>query len=1572
MGVLKGIGMTAKAAEAVSLLTPAYSEAFNQKLEEGKSVEEANSYGLLHGGIMALMAEFGSKYENVKNILRGGKSEISKSIAGISEETWNQIYKKNKSFIERLRKSIKDVGISNAKMIGTFGVLAPTATALADNSFYNTNISSGDIGNQVINSVKDMVVGSLPLIIFGVGMGSITHTPTVLEKAIIWDLGDNPDIGKAKIDEEVKDGKMTQDNGEERKAAIDKISKLITKVPTEDNKGNKLSDTKRMDYLYNLLVKDKANELKTSLPEKQKEKLEEIKLNADGENNDILNTQNTKLSEPIDKPTTEETPIVDKEGNITPINEAPQEAKPNEVPNPQEEKGIINEPPDKTIKGTEEPKGEQGTLTKKEFKDKYGFAKTFPSITDQQVADKAMSDIQKRADKKGISVEQQAEIDVANMKNKGSYSEKDLMIAAFHLRTLDELINKSNTSGEDAGHLLKQREEVLTTLRKMSNQTGRMLRLFGSVYKKSEAGRLEVVRSELKKNLGVSDIPKTMAELKLSKLSDSEKMKVEPYVKAIEKLNKTISDINAKSDKETSDINSKEVQDYIESEVQRRLKEQKDNTPTKRYKKSEQYKDLVRRIRQENELDKFKKLSEQGGNAIHKNSIFGDIDFKELAAQAIEYIANGIEKGEDLVELIRKSALRFKGKFDASEFGKAITEILTKDDLPNKEEVIDKIKEMAKNSNANSITSDMVKHGLIKDVVNDYIHSDIDPKDVIKLATKELKEHLPNVTESQVEDAILKRGDFKEQSKGGLTKEIDQKTAEVKKLAAQQNTIRELGRGVRKEVAGKEEIRIAKATQDFIDEVNNDDSLTPEAKKEHIKTAEVERDKQLQNTRQGVLVNLKDSIDSHLEELTSKQNDAVAEGDKEKADKIADVKDDLKRLSDHLLPNEENLKDQIDKADQDLQAIIKTHEKTDFVKELKELQKDYHEDWQKTSDELQHQALLSKAERSLKESERKKESGQYTEIPTTPYDAKRDVVLAKKDAESRKAWSQLNSLAIHAREQQTSKKGIVGKWLDARREWLIMSIGAIEKVGLSAVSKPIIDPFIRQTFGRISGAITGVKPTGDFWSKGGFNQIFATYKNLKNEASANKFMAEMNNKYIDTIILHDKTVKDFGADSKEADMTKKLVKNAELNHQAALGFLFINANSAIDIAQVMTKGATNLDAAMGKYKQSSYKERSKMQELGFWIQAVNRTHSAMKSVSQRQALLDHYRENLQYFQKKEGNITPEARQQAWDMAVLSSEEGRFGESTQLSRFIAKMKTSEKAWQRNTAQWALPVAKISINITKQGIDMAFPMVEALSKVMVGGAKNGIKLNESDSKSYKNFIRNYASGMKRGFDELPLQQKKYINTLVSRGLFGMAQYALISYGLSSGFVKYGGAYDPNDPYGKKRPKGADGQPLNYGEWEFGGERAPELLNLLINHSPYSLPASMAAVTYNQYEEQKSKKPAFLRATTKVLNEVYERLPFVTIADAAKGLLGGDQYKLENIVANELPTMKTTAEYFDKDENGETRKVQLNDGTFWGTVKNIWQSKVPFWRNELPLNQKGNTGGGGSTKGNYGDKK
>ena len=1489
------------------------------------------------------------------------------------------------------------------------------------------------------------------------------------------------------------------------------------------------------------------------------------------------------------------------------------------------ESGSGQEPPKvEDVNNNDTGDGYRG-ISKAYLKKHDDYVKTFETRDRKDVADQAMKALAQRAENNGVKVEEQAENEVESIIKRGigSSHENEIITVAYHLSDLDSRIEKEmakdDTDNAQLDLLLNKKQQALEASRILGHSTGSNLNLFGYLFKKIASDNISTYRAQIQSIFDVADLPKTVKDLQKSladkKISTTDYDKILPFVTEIEKVTKQAKERKAISDSKIKDIKDKAVQKYIENEIKKGVTNISDLTiETNTSKpKSTRTKDVIK-----SELDKARAQFRIDAKQMSSGGLQAVGSFVKVVKLAVEY---GIKSASEFIKEFKDD---FEGHSEV-DITKAFNRVLVAE---KKNDAIVKISEIAKNENAKEITANMVDAGLINHVINDYIHSDTPYDKVISEATKELQQHLPETTEKQVRDAILRDGEFKQKTKKQLENEVAKKASEVRRLAHTQSTVdgienandilrdtknlsdkekkaeiekrksehekeldakikawqkekaeagkfygesysgetriermedelqrlkdrkekepnetvkrqlsdrektlkesidaerkawqkekaearntpenrlerakeavrkriekirteiaekkrestestptlhkdvelerleavekslveledkyipkepeqwkdekalkkrrqnlendiselndqinkgernkkddsvedteqirklrdiknakqdlldevapdiekinREEARkeeklklrladideqinhlknektvfnealknpikgderlkqakdllakayheaGIRKETSSKNEIKIAQDADAEIKTINESD-LSDEIKKEHIKAIEKARDAELNNTKQGVLSNLRDNVGRLLKQIIDYS------AFNRNAD-IEDIKQSLGILHSALKPNVENLGDQINKAYQDLTAIIKEHRGTEFEDDLRAIQDKYIATWQKTSDELQRQSLIDKAQSSLRESERRLNAGQYTEIPTEPYQAEVDHELSSIEAENTNAWAKLNSLKRKAVEE--NRDNLIDKLNNARRAWLIMSFGALEKVGVSAISKPILDPLHKQLFGRITGQITGVKPTS-------LDLLHQTYKQFTSQENADAFMNKKNNEYVNSVAEYSKAIRDFGIDSKEAEKAHNGMMQKELEMSASLANLFLNANSLIDIKQVLINAATNLDASLGKYDQSFHEERvanradknqfqKVLDESKYWVESVNRSHSAMKSISARQGLLDGYIENLQYFQKKDGRITDVNRKLAWDRAVLSEYEiGRFGEKTQMSQWIGKLKQSENPFKRAGANYALPVAKIAINITKQGIDRALPLELAI-RTLGADAMKGMKFNEEDGIQFKTGLGKYYNGIKRGFEELPYEQKKYINTLMSRGLSGVAQYALVFALLGSGNIKYGGAWNDNDPFHRKYGvvMGSDGRELKNGEWEIFGERMPKVVNVALNHSPYTLPASIAADMHFQLNRvDKKGNPianSVLHAGQAGINEAYSRLPFTTFMDLLKIGIGGDDYKAQKLVSGLVPGAKNIAEYFDKNEKGET---------------------------------------------------
>jgi broad specificity phosphatase PhoE len=287
---LGALGASKMLAASAPMFTSTYDDFYSKALLNGSANPEGEA--LVHASIMALAGMVNPDINIVKRSV-GVNTPLGKIIAGVDEGTWNKVLSDNKPLLNKFTNAAKSVGKEAIKMVGTYGVGTSIASDLADKGFFNKDISGKDIVNHAVESGKQLVVNSAGLL----GLNAITNFKSVplLEKAKLWEAADNKDLTFQQIDEAVKSNQLSEAQGEQRKKVINDISKLVESVPTQKSNGKPLTDKERINYLYNLYIKSKADELKKSSPEQQKELLEGKKAQADVENNAILEGKKQKL-----------------------------------------------------------------------------------------------------------------------------------------------------------------------------------------------------------------------------------------------------------------------------------------------------------------------------------------------------------------------------------------------------------------------------------------------------------------------------------------------------------------------------------------------------------------------------------------------------------------------------------------------------------------------------------------------------------------------------------------------------------------------------------------------------------------------------------------------------------------------------------------------------------------------------------------------------------------------------------------------------------------------------------------------------------------------------------------------------------------------------------------------------------------------------------------------------------------------------------------------------------------------------------------------------------------------------
>lgn len=270
--------------EILGLGLSTHSQHYTQAVEEGNS--NPNEYANLHTAIDMAAAKFGTQFSAIKKMIQVNP-QIEKTLAGITEETWNKVVAKDTSIIDKLTNSIAGSLKENGKMIATWGGVVPAAHSVADNAFYDKNKSAADIISESYNSMKEFAIGQIPLIIAGAYTG-YKHE-SALNKSLLWEIGDDAANQIQRIQEYEQAGKLSPEQAFNRTETIKEVSSLIKQIPTTDAKGNLLTDDAKVDYLYNLYVKKKSLENLSGLPETMKSESEKTASFADNLNSEILN-----------------------------------------------------------------------------------------------------------------------------------------------------------------------------------------------------------------------------------------------------------------------------------------------------------------------------------------------------------------------------------------------------------------------------------------------------------------------------------------------------------------------------------------------------------------------------------------------------------------------------------------------------------------------------------------------------------------------------------------------------------------------------------------------------------------------------------------------------------------------------------------------------------------------------------------------------------------------------------------------------------------------------------------------------------------------------------------------------------------------------------------------------------------------------------------------------------------------------------------------------------------------------------------------------------------------------------
>ena len=448
------------------------------------------------------------------------------------------------------------------------------------------------------------------------------------------------------------------------------------------------------------------------------------------------------------------------------------------------------------VKPTKTP--EEVAISKKALGDNYGFSKDFDVRGGDVVATDVLGSLNKKAEKNKVDLPTQIANEVDSMVKKGiEPTEFNIITAGSHLLNIDKKIAEAQSRGDllEFENLNEQRTQVLSVLRTLGNKAGRNLGLFNLVFQDVDASEIKTTRNYLKKVLKVDEVPETIADLNKSDLTAEQKKIVKPYVEKIEKVKAQFDAVEKQVDKNLVEINNEEVNAAIEKARAEGKKEgieegMKSASTEVKQKKSKKIKDLAAQIRRSDEFDKFLQGSGPLGD-VKKAGVVDLGSYKEIVANVLEAVAKAVELGENVTEAIKKASQKF-ADVDQGKLISDVRTIISRAALPSKKEAMDKISEIAKAQGVTGITKEMSDQGLIKDVVNSYLGTDLTNDKILEAATNDLKSILPSITRENVSNAYVERGEFKKETKAKIQNKIDENKADVKRLAIKEARLQAL------------------------------------------------------------------------------------------------------------------------------------------------------------------------------------------------------------------------------------------------------------------------------------------------------------------------------------------------------------------------------------------------------------------------------------------------------------------------------------------------------------------------------------------------------------------------------------------------------------------------------------------------------------------------------------------------------------------------------------------------------------------------------------------------------------
>lgn len=325
-------------------------------------------------------------------------------------------------------------------------------------------------------------------------------------------------------------------------------------------------------------------------------------------------------------------------------------------------------PPAEEKPKTEEADNEDGySISKQGIFDRYGKKFEKAKLGWTEISQQSLDRLCQDAEEKNSTVEQQAKVQVDNMveeikHNRLSVSHFRITAAVTHLinteEAIDNLSNQKASTPQERADLkaqldlaIEERDKTLEVIDKLGSASGRNLGLFAGIFSKNNDGGLKIAVRKIEGVLGV-ELPETVEALdKISEtqMSATTKNKIRPFVAKIEQIKKEY------------EAKIKELEANAKKPSAEKIKKE-------RKKVSDNLRDLESKLRNAKSINDILGKNKNGNPDIFFQETPYALNTHELLADAVKHIADGVEEGKEIADLIDEAAEQFKGENSKEDF----------------------------------------------------------------------------------------------------------------------------------------------------------------------------------------------------------------------------------------------------------------------------------------------------------------------------------------------------------------------------------------------------------------------------------------------------------------------------------------------------------------------------------------------------------------------------------------------------------------------------------------------------------------------------------------------------------------------------------------------------------------------------------------------------------------------------------------------------------------------------------------------------------------------------------------